>query len=77
MTIAQTTDRPLNWPVITFMVAIHFGALFALMPANFSWGAAGTAFLLYWITGCRSSADILRQKAMDATTTSERRSKVA
>ncbi len=52
MTIAQTNDRSLNWPVITFMVAIHFGALFALMPANFSWGAVGVAFLLYWITGC-------------------------
>ncbi|MFK8183503.1 MAG: acyl-CoA desaturase [Phormidesmis sp.] len=52
MTIAKSTDRPLNWPVILFMVAIHFGALFALLPSNFSWGGVGVAFLLYWITGC-------------------------
>ncbi len=52
MTIAQSTDRDLNWPIILFMVAIHIGALFALVPANFSWSAVGVAFLLYWITGC-------------------------
>ncbi|MEL6776160.1 MAG: fatty acid desaturase [Cyanobacteria bacterium J06597_16] len=51
MTIA-TSDRPLAWPIIIFMVAIHAGALFALNPANFSWGAVGVAFLLYFITGC-------------------------
>lgn len=52
MTIAKSTDRPLNWPIILFMMAIHIGALFALLPSNFSWGAVGVAFLLYWITGC-------------------------
>ena len=52
MTIARTTDRALAWPIILFMVAIHGGALFALLPSNFSWGAVGVAFLLYFITGC-------------------------
>ena len=38
MTIAKSTDRPLNWPIILFMVAIHIGALFALLPATLAGG---------------------------------------
>ncbi|MEO0771445.1 MAG: acyl-CoA desaturase, partial [Cyanobacteria bacterium J06649_4] len=52
MTIATSTDRPLNWPIILFMVGIHVGALFAFVPGNTNWGAVGVAFVLYFITGC-------------------------
>lgn len=52
MTIATTaTPLRLNWAVILFMVAIHIGALFVLLPSNFSWTAVGLALLLHWITG--------------------------
>ena len=34
------------------MGIIHVGALFALLPANFSWTAVGLALFLHWFTGC-------------------------
>ena len=42
---------PIDWPVLLFMAAIHVGALFALLPQNFSWGAVGLAVLFHWISG--------------------------
>src|SRR4028119_157300 len=51
MTVATTTKLRLDWPVILFMALIHMGALFALLPSNFSWAAVGVAILLHWVTG--------------------------
>ncbi|HEY9620322.1 MAG TPA: acyl-CoA desaturase [Crinalium sp.] len=51
MTIATSTKLHANWIVIGFMIAIHTGALFALVPSNFSWSAIGVMVLLHWITG--------------------------
>jgi sn-1 stearoyl-lipid 9-desaturase len=51
MTIATSTNLHINWTVLLFMVAVHFGALFVLLPGNFSWNAVGLALLLHWVTG--------------------------
>ncbi|MCM1985028.1 acyl-CoA desaturase [Lyngbya confervoides] len=52
MTVATSTEKlGFQWPVILFMAAIHVGALFALLPGNFSWAAVGLAVLFHWITG--------------------------
>jgi sn-1 stearoyl-lipid 9-desaturase len=52
MTAATTfTKPPLAWPIILFMAAIHIGALFALLPGNFSWSAIALMVFLHWITG--------------------------
>lgn len=51
MTIATSTQPRLEWPIILFMIAIHIGALFALLPSNFSWAAVGLALVLHWVTG--------------------------
>jgi stearoyl-CoA desaturase (delta-9 desaturase) len=52
MTVATSNKNlTFDWPVILFMVAIHGGALFALLPTNFSWSAVGLAVLLHWVTG--------------------------
>lgn len=50
MTVATSNRPPLAWSIIIYMATIHFVALFALFPSNFSWGAIGVAFILYWIT---------------------------
>ena len=52
MTIATTPPqlRP-SWPFIIALIAIHIGAMFALLPTNFSWAAIGLALLLHWVTG--------------------------
>ena len=42
--------RP-DWVTIIFMAVLHIGALFALLPSNFSWKAIGLAILLHWVTG--------------------------
>ncbi len=34
------------------MAAIHIGALFVLIPSNFSWAAVGLAAFLHWLTAC-------------------------
>ncbi|NET30528.1 MAG: acyl-CoA desaturase [Cyanothece sp. SIO1E1] len=52
MTIATSTKPPLHVPVIIFMAVVHIGALFALLPSNFSWAAVGLAIFLHWVTGC-------------------------
>jgi stearoyl-CoA desaturase (delta-9 desaturase) len=52
MTAATTSTKPpISWPVVFFMAAIHVGALFALLPSNFSWNAVGLMLVLHWITG--------------------------
>jgi sn-1 stearoyl-lipid 9-desaturase len=51
MTIATSTKLRPSWLVIAFMVAMHIGALFALLPSNFSWAAIGLALFLHWVTG--------------------------
>lgn len=52
MTVATTfTKPPLAWPIILFMVAIHVGALFALVPSNFSWSAIALMLVMHWVTG--------------------------
>ncbi|NEP16846.1 MAG: acyl-CoA desaturase [Leptolyngbya sp. SIO4C1] len=52
MTIAKSINPPLNWPTTVFMVAVHFIALLAFLPGNFSWQAVGVALFLHWLTGC-------------------------
>jgi fatty-acid desaturase len=42
--------RP-DWVTIIFMAVLHIGALFALLPSNFSWKAVGLAIFLHWVTG--------------------------
>ena len=39
-----------DWNIIIYMSAIHSVALLALLPNNFSWGAVGITFVLYWVT---------------------------
>ena len=51
MTIATSNKPPLEWNFIAGIVIIHLIALLALFPSNFSWGAIGVTFLLYWVTG--------------------------
>jgi stearoyl-CoA desaturase (delta-9 desaturase) len=51
MTIATSTKLRLEWPIVLFMVVVHLGALFALLPSNFSWAAVGVALFLHWLTG--------------------------
>ncbi|MEO1690066.1 MAG: fatty acid desaturase [Cyanobacteria bacterium J06629_2] len=48
--IATSEKIPPAWGTITYMGIIHFAALFALFPHNFSWSALGVAFILYVIT---------------------------
>ena len=50
MTVATSNKPPLAWSIIIYMATIHIVALLALFPSNFSWGAIGVAFILYWIT---------------------------
>ena len=51
MTIATSTEPRITWPVVFFMAVVHFGALFAFLPSNFSWSAVGLAVFLHWLTG--------------------------
>jgi sn-1 stearoyl-lipid 9-desaturase len=50
-TATSTTKLPFDWAVIIFMAIIHIGALFALLPSNFSWAGVGLAVFLHWLTG--------------------------
>lgn len=51
MTIATLTKPRLNWINILFLGGLHIGALFALLPSNFSWAAVSLALFLHWVTG--------------------------
>ncbi len=50
-TTVTTTKLPYDWAVIIFMAIIHFVALFALLPVNFSWVGLGLMVFLHWVTG--------------------------
>ncbi|MCU0567501.1 MAG: fatty acid desaturase [Oculatellaceae cyanobacterium Prado106] len=50
-TTAPSTKISLDWGVIIFMIAIHIGAVFAVLPGNFSWKGLGLALFLHWVTG--------------------------
>jgi len=52
MTIATAAPLRLRWPGILFNSGLHVGALFALLPQNFSWSAIAVALVLHWVTGC-------------------------
>ncbi len=52
MTVATSTKLNLSWPIILFMAVVHVGALFALLPSNFTWGALCLMLFLHWLTGC-------------------------
>lgn len=51
MTIATSIKPRLDWTTIIALIVIHVGALFALLPGNFSWAAVGLALFLHWLTG--------------------------
>lgn len=51
MTLATTDNQRLDWVTIGFVFFLHIGALFALLPSNFSWQAVGLLIFLHWITG--------------------------
>jgi sn-1 stearoyl-lipid 9-desaturase len=51
MTVATFKKPRIDWATVVFMVIVHVGALFALLPSNFSWPAVGVALFLYWVTG--------------------------
>ncbi|MBD1847052.1 fatty acid desaturase [Cyanobacteria bacterium FACHB-63] len=51
MTIVTSSKSSLNWIVLLYVLAIHIGALFVLLPGNFRWSAVGLMLFLYWITG--------------------------
>jgi stearoyl-CoA desaturase (delta-9 desaturase) len=51
MTIATSTKLKINWVNTLFFIGLHIGALFALIPSNFSWRAVGVALFLYWVSG--------------------------
>ncbi len=51
MTLVSSQKRPLNWVNIIYMTLIHAGALFALVPSNFTWSAIGVMLVLHWVTG--------------------------
>ena len=50
MTVVTSEKIPPAWGTIIYLAIIHFVALFAIFPRNFSWGALGVAFVLYVIT---------------------------
>jgi len=51
MTIATSSKLRFEWPHIIFIGTVHIGAMFALLPSNFSWTAVGLTIFLHWITG--------------------------
>ena len=48
----RPAQLPVQWPTTLFMVVIHGLALLALLPLFWSWQAALTLLLLYWLTAC-------------------------
>ncbi|MEM7553340.1 MAG: acyl-CoA desaturase [Cyanobacteria bacterium P01_A01_bin.84] len=48
---SSKTKKTFNWVNTLFFAGVHIGALFALLPNNFSPQAVGVALLLYWISG--------------------------
>jgi len=51
MTTTTLNNRHFDWVTIIYMALIHIGALFALLPSNFSWKAVALVVILHWVTG--------------------------
>ncbi len=51
MTTATVNKPELDWPVVIYLIIIHTGALFVLLPSNFTWWGVGAALFLHWVTG--------------------------
>ncbi|WP_448572265.1 acyl-CoA desaturase [Trichothermofontia sp.] len=51
MTTATVNKPELDWPVVIYLIIIHTGALFVLLPSNFTWWGVGVALFLHWVTG--------------------------
>ncbi|NES05388.1 MAG: acyl-CoA desaturase, partial [Okeania sp. SIO2F4] len=51
MTISTSEKLSLDWSIVAFMAFLHIGALFVLVPSNFSWTAVALAIFLHWLTG--------------------------
>jgi stearoyl-CoA desaturase (delta-9 desaturase) len=51
MTIAPLTRQKPRYVVLLFMVGVHLGALLALLPGMFNWGAIALLVFLHWVTG--------------------------
>ncbi len=51
MTIATSTNSSIKWVVLLYVISIHIGALFVIVPSNFRWSAVGLMLFLHWITG--------------------------
>jgi sn-1 stearoyl-lipid 9-desaturase len=52
MTVSTSEKLAPAWHIIIYMATIHFVALFAFLPSNFSWRAVGVTLFLYWLTAC-------------------------
>lgn len=52
MTVSTSEKLAPAWHIIIYMATIHFLALFAFLPSNFSWRAVGVTLFLYWLTAC-------------------------
>jgi stearoyl-CoA desaturase (delta-9 desaturase) len=52
MTVSTSEKLTPAWHIIIYMATIHFLALFAFLPGNFSWRAVGVTLFLYWLTAC-------------------------
>ncbi|MGQ4648460.1 fatty acid desaturase [Lyngbya aestuarii] len=51
MTTTTLNNRSFDWLTIIYMALIHLGAMFALLPSNFSWKAVALVVILHWVTG--------------------------
>lgn len=51
MTTATVNKLELDWPVVIYLIIIHVGALFVLLPSNFTGWGVGVALFLHWVTG--------------------------
>ena len=53
MTTSTTTPEPLriSWGPVIWIAVLHFGALFALVPALFTWQGLVLCVALHWLTG--------------------------
>ncbi|MEB3349316.1 MAG: fatty acid desaturase [Cyanobacteriota bacterium] len=49
---APEREQGRRWATVGFMVAIHLLAVVALLPRFWSWQAAATLLILYWVTAC-------------------------